>query len=213
VGTSARALATRITAAVLLSIGALLAVASTRLVLDSKAHFEDGEDLARDGDRSLALLELEEAARAYVPGSPYPRRAIERIGIIAKGHEMRGDTSSARAAWESIRRSVLSTRHFVQPNRDLLERAERELKRLADARRGHGQGAETNPIARPEDPSPAGSILLFAGLLVWIGGALALLVRPRHEEQQRSFSAGRLLSWTACLGGLVLWLAMSWIAG
>jgi len=209
VGAPGRRLAVRIVAAVLLSVGALLAVASTRLVLDGKGHFEQGEDLARDGDRARAMVELEEAARAYVPGSPYPRRAIERMGIIAKGHEMRGDTASARAAWESIRRSILATRHFAQPNRDLLERAERELTRIA----GGDRDVSANPSARPEDPSPVASILLFAGLLAWIGGALSLLARPRPEGPDRAASPARLLSWAACLGGLILWLAMSWIAG
>jgi hypothetical protein len=203
----------RVSAAILLSAGALTAIASIRLVLDGKEHLHEGEKLARDGERSRALQELEEAARAYVPGSPYPRRAIERMGIIAKGHEMRGDTASAMFAWEAIRRSVLSTRHVIQPSGDLLERSEHEIRRLQHAKDKGRDGAGPDPTARPEDPSPTASFLLFAGLLAWVGGSLALLVRPGPAGQTRSFSPGRLVSWAACLGGLILWLAMSYFAG
>jgi hypothetical protein len=108
---------------------------------------------------------------------------------------------------------VLSTRHLAQPNRDLLERAERELERLSPVGRKSVSGSAANPAARPEDPSPTASILLFAGLLVWVGGALALLVRPARAQPGRRLAIGRLVSWAACLGGLILWLAMSWIAG
>lgn len=204
---------TGIAAGVLLGLGALLAVVSVRLVLDGRQHLAEGESLARDGERSRALVELEEAARAYVPGSPYPRRAIGRMGIIAKGHEMRGDITHAAAAWESIRRAALSTRHLVQPNRDLLERAERELRRLRRGTRAQDRGEGADPAARPDDPSPTMSLLLFAGLLAWIGGSLALIVLPRRSGGRPAFSPARVVSWSICLGGLALWLAMSWLAG
>jgi hypothetical protein len=57
------------------------------------------------------------------------------------------------------------------------------------------------------------SILLFAGLLSWIGGSLALLVLPRGQPGRREGAFPRLLAWAACLGGLVLWVVMSWAAG
>jgi len=203
----------RAAAAVLLSVGALLGLTTARLVIDGRTHFREGERRAREGDRERAILEFEEAARSYVPGSPYPRRALERIGLIAKAHEMRGDMPQALRAWESIRRSVLSTRHVVQPNRDLLEGAERELRRLREARRGRAGSAAMDPAARPEDPSPIVAILLFVGLLLWIGSAISLLVGPRPAEAERQLSVARLVSWVTCAGGLALWLAMAWIAG
>jgi hypothetical protein len=136
------------------------------------------------------------------------------MGIIAKGHEMRGDVASAAIAWESIRRSVLSTRHVIQPNLDLLERAEREVERLRRTTGRGEEGGDADPVARPADPSVASSILLFGGLLAWIAGAISLLAGARREPGSgRSFSAGRLISWATCLGGLALWLAMSWLAG
>lgn len=202
-----------VAAGVLLGLGALLAVVSVRLVLDGRRHLSAGESLARDGERARALVELEEAARAYVPGSPYPRRAVERMGLIAKGHEMRGDITRAMSTWESVRRAVLSTRHLAQPNRDLLERAERELRRLRRGARTANRGEGADPATRPQDPSPTASLLLFAGLLAWIGGSLALIALPRRNGERRVRLPARLVSWIACLGGLALWLAMSWLAG
>jgi hypothetical protein len=101
----------------------------------------------------------------------------------------------------------------AQPNRDILARAERELRRLRNPSGRTDPGQHTDPATRPDDPSPMASILLFAGLLGWIGGSLALLALPRREQGQRSGAITRLLAWAACLGGLVLWVAMSWAAG
>jgi hypothetical protein len=203
----------RIATATLLGLAALLTVATVRLVLEGRQHLEEGERRSTAGDNLGAVVELEEAARAYVPGSPYPRRALDRLGMLAKASEMRGDTRRAATTWEAVRRAILATRHAAQPNRDILERAERELRRLREHSGTAAPGERHDPAARPKDPSPVASILLFAGLLGWIGGSLALLVLPRRERTKPASSIPRLLAWAACLGGLVLWVAMSWAAG
>jgi hypothetical protein len=204
----------RIIAGVLLGLATLLAVATARLLDQGRQHLEEGESLARRGDRGGAVVAFEEAARAYVPGSPYPRRACERMEIIAKGHEMRGDTRRSASTWEAIRRSVLASRHLVQPHADVLERAERELRRL---RQRPSASAATDPAVdpavRPDDPSVLHSLLLFVGLLGWIGGALTLITMAGPAGEGRARALPRVMAWGVCLGGLALWLTMSWLAG
>jgi hypothetical protein len=211
--TPSRAAAARIIGGVLLGLGALVALTTGRLVLESREHLEEGERLARAGERAGAAVELEEAVRAHVPGSPYPRRAFERLALMAKGQEMRGETEFVAATWEAARRAVLSTRHLLQPNSDALERAERELRRLRGGPGRRPATAINDPAARPDDPSPVLSLLLAAGLLAWIGGSLGLIVTARGRSDRRAAPRVRVAAWLLCLGGLATWLALSWMIG
>ena len=201
-----------VAAAVLLGLATLVGVATFRLWSDGRRHFEEAESLVERGEGLRAVVRYEDSARAYFPGNPYPPRALKQLAIMAKAQEMRGDTREAAATWEVVRRSILATRHFRQPNQHRLSEAERELARL-QAPVEDVRGTTASPTSRPVDPSPTASLLLFAGLLAWIGGALALCLLRRGPENQARRRRQRLVAWLACLGGLALWLAMSWLAG
>ncbi len=197
----------RIAAAALLGLAFLVAVVSLRLVLDGRRHLSEAASLQAAGEHERALVALEEAARAYLPGSPYPPRALERLSLAARAQEMRGETAAARRCWEVVRRSILASRHVTQPNAGMLETAERQITRLVAAAPGAGVA---DPVARPRDPGPILSLLLSLGLLAWLGGSVALLLVPGRPENGRK---GRIVAWLAALGGLGLWLSMSWLAG
>ncbi len=203
--------AIRRSAGALLLGSAVFTIAITgRLLIDSRRHLDEALRFEGAGDRAAAVSAFESAIKAYVPGSPYPARALRELAILAKGAEMRGDAVRAAAIWEVGRRSILATRHFYQPFGDQLGLAERELVRLRQAQASHRDVA-ANPIARPADPSPVFSLLLFAGLLCWAGGSLALCFYPNPQRAvDRRMRYG---IWLACLGGLGLWLLMAWLAG
>ncbi len=199
--------------AFLLGTAALVALATGRMYRDGRASFEEGMRLADAGDADRATSALEDAARSYAPGSPYPSRALDRLSIMARAAEMRGDPKTALHLWEVVRRSVLSTRHLWQPSEDALRRAEGEIARLRAA--AVSERAEGSPAAargappRPVDPSPFASLLLFAGLLSWIAGAAWLCGVAKSEAHARS----RRAAWITSLCGLVLWMIMAWFAG
>jgi hypothetical protein len=197
----------RIAALVLLGLALLVAVASARLLLDGRAHLAEAARFQASGEHERALVALEDAARAYLPGSPYPGRALHRLSLLARSHEMRGETDRARKCWEVVRRSILASRHVVQPHSDLLETAERQLGRLASPPATGGPARSA--LDRPRDPHPVLSLLLFLGVAAWLGGSVALLI-PRSGGGS---GRGRALAWLAVVGGSALWLSMSWLAG
>ncbi|MDD5309921.1 MAG: hypothetical protein PHU25_21600 [Deltaproteobacteria bacterium] len=199
----------RLAGLVVLGAAVLVCTATGRLLFDGRRHMASGDSAREAGKRELAAASYEDAARAYVPGSPYPRRALERLALMAKGAEMRGEGVAAAARWEAVRRSILSTRHFVVPNTDLLENAERELARLRAAGEDGTKGVD--PVARPRDPSAILSLVLFAGLAAWICGALVLCVVPASPGRGRSRT--HVTGWALSLCGLAAWLAAAWLAG
>ncbi len=190
---------------VLLGLAAFVAIVTVRVYLDGKNNFETASRLDREGKSERAVASFEDAARSYFPGSPYPERALDRLTIKAKAAQMRGDIADAVTIWESIRRSVLSTRHVVQPNEDILERAEQAIVRLQMVESDTEGSRGTSRIARPRDPSPIASIILFGGLVLWIGGAAALCVTPRDKARSMVQLA---LVWIVCLVGLATWLVI-----
>ncbi|MCP4606277.1 MAG: hypothetical protein GY847_38165 [Proteobacteria bacterium] len=196
--------------AVLLGLAVFVLIATARLFFDGRRHLSEALRLKDSGARPTVIAELEDAVKAYVPGSPYPASAIRELEILAKGAEMRGDSMRATAIWEVSRRAILATRHFRQPFIDKLKKAEQEITRLRNVR-GKGKPTESNPVERPEDPDPIASLLLFIGLMGWIGGAITICLKPRGKESQSV--RFRVYTWTVCLSGLALWIAMAWIAG
>lgn len=196
-------------ALVLFGFAVFVALVSGRLVLESRRSLAEARGLLHAGDRRRALVELEDAAKAYVPGSPYPRAALKELTILAKSAEMRGEQERALFIWDVIRRSVLATRHFVIPNQVVLEQAERAIARL---RNSAGEGVESESAERPPDPQPFLSLLVFLGLLTWAGSALLLCLLPRGFGDEKR-SPKRALAWVGCLCGFGLWLAMCWLAG
>ena len=199
--------------AVLLGIAAVVALATGRMIRDGGSRFDEGRRLADAHDVYGAAAAFEDAARCYAPGSPYPAKAIDRLSIMAKGAEMRGDTELSLYLWEVVRRSILSTRHVWQPSGDALERAEHAIVKLRA--KDATDAAESNPAAartappRPKDPSPFASILVFAGLLAWIAGSVWLCAAPKTEAGR----SGRRIAWACAAGGTALWIIMAWFAG
>ncbi len=193
---------------ILLGLAVLVGTATLRMISDGKAHLDEARRLLESGNRQTAVTYFEDAAKAYVPGSPYPKRALQELRILAKGAEMRGDLLGAVTIWEAMRRAAIATRHLYQPNQTILVDAEREIVRL----RGFKQPSETNrpnPIQRPQDPTPLGAIALFIGVVSWIFGAIVLCLIP--PSRQLTHSIRRKGAWIACLGGLALWVTMAWI--
>jgi hypothetical protein len=199
----------RLVGLVVLGAAVLVCTATARLVLDGRRHMEEGDSAREAGRRDQAAARYEDAARAFVPGSPYPRRGLERLALMAKSAEMRGDAPGAAAGWEAVRRSILSTRHFVVPNEDLLVRAEGELRRLRAAGEGGTRGVD--PAARPGDPSAFLSLVLFAGLAAWMSGALVLCFAP--VSPGAGGRRTRVAGWALAACGLAVWIAAAWLAG
>jgi hypothetical protein len=196
----------RIAGAVLLGLALLLAATTARLLVEGQRNLDEGLRLLAAGEEERAAVELEDAARAYVPGSPYPARALRRLALLARAWEMRGQRERSLHGWEVIRRSVLASRNVFQPHAARLVEAERQIRRLREEAAG-SDGPAADPARRPDDPDPLLTILLTLGLACWLGGAAHLCL-----SRTRSGRA-RLAGWTICAGGLALWTAMAYAIG
>ena len=190
-----------------LTIAVVLATLTLRLMSDGNARLEEAERAMEKGDRPAAVVALEDAAKAYVPGGLHVQRALRELAVLARAAEMRGDETLALKTWEVIRRSILATRHLFQPNSEALEEAEHAVMRL---RRQGKQDSPSELIRRPDDPSPLLSALLFVGLAAWIFGAAFWALGPKRKDGAPRLSS--VVSVSICLGGLALWLlAVRWV--
>ncbi len=197
--------------AVLLALAIIVGTASVRLYFSGRQHLEEAMRLqdARDVDRAVA--KFEDTVRAYMPGSPYPDKALRELDILAKGAEMRGDVDRALSTLEVTRRAILSTRHLKQPFSERLQATEKAIVRLATRHQGIPEGSAGNLVVRPSDPAPLVAIFLFIGLLCWAGGGMALFLIPKNTPDN-SFKS-TLAALIVSLVGLVTWIGMAWIGG
>jgi hypothetical protein len=203
-------LASKAAAIALLGLGLLVGALTVRLLHQARAHLEAGLAAVASGDIDIARIELEDAAKAYVPASPYPARALAELAILARTAEMRGDVGQALFTWEVLRRSVLATRHLVIPNPKALEEAEAEIVRL---RRTTGmEGAQASAaVARPVDPSTPLTLLLVLSFGAWVLGAAALCAGAGKKDGLvlAHLPGARRLALGLSLAGLALWLVLS----
>jgi hypothetical protein len=194
----------------LLGIGLLVGALTVRLLLQASAHLRAGLAAVASGDIDVGRMELEDAAKAYVPASPYPCRALEELSILARAAEMRGDVDESLLTWEVLRRSVLATRHLVVPNQKALEEANAEIVRLRQSM-GMTKSEASATVARPADPSTPLTLLLVLSFGAWILGAAALCAGAGKKQGLvlAYVPRARTLAWGLCLCGLVLWLSLS----
>lgn len=186
----------------LLGLAAVTAVTTLRLMSDGNAGLERAERAMENGDRDAAIAALEDAAKAYVPGGRHVPRALKELTVLARAAEIRGEAERTLKTWEVIRRSVLATRHFFQPNKPFLADAEKAIVRLHQ--KNDPAVFAPDLIKRPIDPSPLLSLLLFFGLAAWIAGASLWVLCPVGKKGAPLVP--KLYSIAISLGGLFLWL-------
>jgi hypothetical protein len=74
-----------------------LVVVAVRLLYDSRSALQAGEMSEGRGDRLEAIRHYQDAARLYLPASPYVRDALDRLEALAAAAAQAGDGSSVRA--------------------------------------------------------------------------------------------------------------------
>lgn len=194
---------------VLLAVAALLAAAGVlvgRVAVDSRAALRSGLAAEARGASAEAIRGYFDAARLYLPGSPWVRQAIDRLDALAGTAEAKGDLLAARHALEAIRAASLGTRSFYTPHAARLPGVERRLAHLyaltemqAAASQppaagepgrkgdggGHGDGDSLEirqawhaaRLARHPGPALPYALLALAGLALWLGAAVGFIRR------------------------------------
>jgi len=185
----------------LVAVGVALAfgVVAIRLLVDARRALHAGEMAETRGDRPEAIRHFQDAARLYLPGSPYVRDALDRLEAVAAAAEHAGDGPSVRAALEAERSAILATRSFYIPHRSRLPNIEGRLARLLAAaeERSVAPGVtfeartawHLERLAHRPGPALAHVLLALAGLGLWVGGAVGFFskgldanLRLRHPQ-------------------------------
>jgi hypothetical protein len=183
---------------------ALLGALAIRVVVSARAELERAESLQAEGRLDGAIVHFRRAARWYAPGSPYHRRALDRLMALGADAEARGETGLALGAFRAVRSAIMSTRSFYTPERETLERADRKIAALmaslppppvdAGKSRAELQAEHLALLQAETGPDPFWTSVLLLGFLAWVGGAFAFTYRAIDDEHR--FVPGQVRRWT-----------------
>ena len=202
-----------IAAIVLAGLGAVV----IRVDLAGNAAVRDGDDWRLRGKPAAAIRSYEAAARWYLPFASHVDKAYARLRELTMRPAVGpADPELELAAWRAIHAAATATRGLWQPHAADLADADAAIARLSARATGAGEGAGTTTGAREawyvthlEDARPPIAALAFAGLgvLLWLGGAIALARRGID-------AAGTLVRRPAAAAGTVIVLGLvTWIVG
>jgi hypothetical protein len=195
-----------------------LALVVGRVLADSRAALQQGEAAEQRGDLAQATLQHLHAARMYVPGSPYVRRALDRLQAIAGEAARTGDLQTERAALEAVRAALLGARSFYTPHAARLAASDARLAsiyaRIEDPAVAPGDSPAAREawhlqrlLARP-GPSLGATLATLGGLALWLGAAVVFIRRglDRALQLQRPWAlasgVGFFIGFTLFLLGL-----------
>lgn len=165
-----------------------------RFLWQGRQSVRAAELAVAQGDRPEATRSYLDALRAYVPGSPFERRALDGLQAAAAAARRAGDVPGERRAWEAVRTGLLATRSLYLPYPTRFSEAQRHLAEL-DATaafpprqrpvpdldmvpmRGNAPGRAVRPLG----PAMASTVLALAGFAIWVA-AIVLLIRGRIER-------------------------------
>lgn len=117
---------------------------------------------------------------SYVPFSPTPRKAAERLWASGVAFEQAGRTDEALRAFRYLRSALLGIRHVVQPMSEMIPGAEERIAALMPAGEGKGRLRE---LAARHGTAPAAIPLLIAGVAGWPASILFLIRRWGRGER------------------------------
>jgi hypothetical protein len=176
--------ATRLPAAYVALAVAVFACAagltSLRELEIGKAETAAADEAAAHEDWPVALAHARAAAEAFVPGSPWPERGMERLEGIARDAATRGDRGTAISAYGALRTASLATHVPGAPGGRWRSVADRGLARVSSLRAdaaGASEATRAMQGALKDDGMPAGGAVaaIAASVLVMLVGLFNLL--------------------------------------
>jgi len=202
----------------LVAVGVALAlvVVAARLLVDARSALRAGQSAEGRGDRLEAIRHYQDAARLYLPASPYVRSALDRLEAVAAAAAQAGDGPSVRAALEAERAAILATRSLYIPHRSRLPDVEQRLARLLAAAEDRsvapGVSFESrvawhlDRLTRRPGPGLACVLTAMAGLVLWVGSAVGFCSQGL-DEKLRLRQPYAIIAGVTFIVGMALFLA------
>lgn len=176
------------------------------------------QQLQDAGDLHEAAVHYGRAVHMYLPLSPLPHRAADRLIALAEAAGARGDRDEARFCYEEARSGLLAVRSFYQPGADTITQIEERLAALmlADERgnwpdrslpQSEREAIIRGVLEKREDPKLLWVLVMGLGYITWLGGAAAAIWRglPMDADAPIAWQPIRRFG-GASLAGYLLWL-------
>jgi hypothetical protein len=197
-----------------IGILAAITVVVVRLWFEAAGEYRRGVAAEARGDLGEAIRHWRDAGRAYLPGNPTTRRALDRLDALGVAAVTRGDYATARTAFEAERAALLGARSFYTPYVERLPVINRRLARLMAAiedpsgTAGFEERSAWHEQRLAEKPRPKTALVLLAlaGLVLWAGSAVAFF-RKGLDKNFVLVRAPAVLAGIGFLVGLALFLA------
>ncbi len=184
---------------------AVLGALAIRIVVEGRAALSEGSDDVLRGKPFDAIAAYEDAARWYLPLAPHVDDAYARL----RGFAGDRDPNISLAAWRAIRSAARATSGLWTPHAADLADADAAIASLEARQPGAASPASTTAgreawyrdrLARDVRPGHGPAALAALGVLLWIGGAIALA------------RSKKLRSAAVMAAGLVLWAIGLYVA-
>jgi hypothetical protein len=181
----------------------LLIMVWARVFYGSMRAYQEGE-LYLNSDRYIkAITFFDRSMHWYAPLNPYVQRSAQRLWEIGKHAQKNGDIRLALIAARTIRRGFIAARSSYTPGGDWIEKCDLriyELLKLDQDRKGDLKGEKIDIDTVLKDPQVRGpdilwTIVLFAGLLGWIGSAIGFIMSQFRTSIATRFSISSNFKW------------------
>jgi len=174
-----------VAALVLATVTATLALREVAL---GKAEMGAAEEAVARSAWTDAIWHARAAAETFVPGSPWPDRAMRRLDGIGRDATIRGDRGVALLAYGAVRTAALATRAPGASNTYWRSIAEEALARLAGSsadapRSGEWASAMRADLVDPTMPSAWTLTALSVSVLAILLGLVRLAGTERQSVQ------------------------------
>tara|TARA_Y100001968_G_scaffold315784_1_gene342784 strand:+ start:541 stop:1134 length:594 start_codon:yes stop_codon:yes gene_type:complete len=182
------------------------------------SEFRTGQQLENAGNLHEAAIHYGRAIHMYLPLSPLPARAAERLLSLAQTAEARGQRDEARFCYEELRSGFLAVRSFYQPGSSYIDTAQLALTELmlSDPRgswpdrslpAAERQAVITAALDKREDPNRFWVLVMGIGYLIWLGAAAAAIWRGLPSDSKQPIAWKSLTQMGAIsLTGYLCWL-------
>lgn len=134
------------------------------------------------------------SAAYYAPGNPYSDAALRAMMRLAREAEGGGHVEFALSTWRSVRASLMQARSFYIPYSDRLRLANERIAvltaQMESESNAHAADRNLTPdavlreLARDDDPTVAGSLLLLVGFVAWVSAGFLFSSYAIDDENQ-----------------------------
>lgn len=178
-----------------LGIGAVvLSLLVVRVLSFAREELAQGDALVAQNDLDGAIVQYRRAARWYAPASPYYVSALERMAVLGRDAEAKGETERALRAYRGVRAAIMSTRSFYLPEPARLHAADERIAALMAEQPAPGMDAGKSKdqirrehlalLTRVPEPSVLWTVVLLVGFFSWVFAAFAFSVRAVDQHDR-----------------------------